>query len=313
MAKITMKSSVSVAENFEDYILTRKAKGLADKTLTTYTQHFSAICKHLDADKPIDKLTKTDLDEMIASMRDAGLSSNSISSYVRTMKAYLSWCNAERITRVNLPLYKAEETVKDTYTDEELEILLKKPNIRRCTFAEYRSWVIVNVLVNNGIRAASVRNIQNRDVDLDNYVIYLRHTKSKKAQTVPLCDILCNILREYVRIRGGEPDDYFFPNDNGGQLTENGLRCSIAAYNKRRGVHKTSIHLFRHTFARKYLVDCGGNAFTLQRLLGHSTLDMTKHYCAIFDADIVKNYDRFSPLAQIKSNSGRVSMDAARK
>ena len=90
MAKITMKSSVSVAENFEDYILTRKAKGLADKTLTTYKQHFSAICKHLDGDKPIDKLTKTDLDEMIASMRDAGLSSNSISSYVRTMKTYLS-------------------------------------------------------------------------------------------------------------------------------------------------------------------------------------------------------------------------------
>lgn len=39
-------------------------------------QHFFAICKHLDADKPIDKLTKMDLDEMIASMRDAGLSSN---------------------------------------------------------------------------------------------------------------------------------------------------------------------------------------------------------------------------------------------
>nr|MBQ8253020.1 tyrosine-type recombinase/integrase [Lachnospiraceae bacterium] len=81
----------------------------------------------------------------------------------------------------------------------------------------------------------------------------------------------------------------------------------------RRGVQKTSIHLFRHTFARKYLIDCGGDAFTLQKLLGHSTLAMTKHYCTIFDADLTKNYDNFSPLAQMKSNSTRIRMDAGRR
>ena len=63
----------------------------------------------------------------------------------------------------------------------------------------------------------------------------------------------------------------------------------------------TSIHLFRHTFARKYLVDCGGNAFTLQKLLGHSMLDMTKHYCAIYDVDLVKNFDEFSSLNQLST------------
>ena len=35
---------------------------------------------------------------------------------------------------------------------------------------------------------------------------------------------------------------------------------------------------FRHTFARKYLLDCGGNAFTLGKLLGDSAPDITKHY-----------------------------------
>ena len=89
-----------------------------------------------------------------------------------------------------------------------------------------------------------------------------------------------------------------------------GLRQSIARYNMRRGVQKTSIHLFRHTFARKYLIDCGGDAFTLQKLLGHSTLAMTKHYCAIYDADLTKNYDNFSPLAQMKASGAKIKMPA---
>lgn len=309
MAKIKMKSSVTMAETFNDFLMSRKAKGLSDKTLTTYKQHFGAISKHLSPDTPTDALSKADLENMIASMRDADLAANSIKSYTRTLKSFLSWCNSEGITRLNIPLYKAEETVKETYSDEELKKLLQKPNIRKCAFPEYRNWVTINVLLNNGCRAATIRNIKIRDVDLDNRVIYLRHTKNKKAQVIPLCETLCGVLREYMRVRGGVVDDYLFPNENGSQLTENGLRCSIASYNKRRGVQKTSIHLFRHTFAKKYLVDCGGNAFTLQRLLGHSTLDMTKHYCAIFDADIIKNYDSLSPLAQIKGAENKIRME----
>lgn len=310
MAKIKMKNSVTVADTFHDFLMAKKAGGLSEKTIATYGQHFSAIGKHLPTDTPIDKLKKTDLEAMIASMRDAGLAANSIKSYTRTLKSFFSWCNTEGITCLNLPLYKAEETVKETYTDEELKALLRKPNTRKCDFPEYRNWVTVNLLLNNGCRAATIRNIKIRDVDLENQVIYLRHTKNKKAQVIPLCEALCSVLREYLKVRGGEMDDYLFPNENGTQLTENGLRCSIASYNRRRGVQKTSIHLFRHTFAKKYLVDCGGNAFTLQRLLGHSTLDMTKHYCAIFDADITKNFENFSPLAQLKGQEGKIKMGA---
>ena len=312
MKKITMKTSSTVAETFEDFLISKKARGLSDKTLKTYKEHFNSISRYLQIDISIDAVTKADLENMISSMRETSLSANSISSYTRTMKAFLSWCNEEEITSLSMKSYKSEETIKETYSDKELNILLKKPNIRKCNFSEYRTWVIINLLVNNGTRAATVRNIKNKDVDLANYVIYLRHTKSKKSQVIPLCSELCLILREYTKIRGGSPDDYLFPNESGGQLTEYALYISIARYNNRRGVAKTSIHLFRHTFARKYLVDCGGNAFTLQRLLGHSTLDMTKHYCAIFDADITKNYDRFSPLSQMKQNNSKIKMSASR-
>ena len=99
--------------------------------------------------------------------------------------------------------------------------------MKKCTFAEYRNWVIINLLLNNGCSTATIRNIQIKDVDIENKVIYLRHTKNKRAQVIHLCEALCGVLREYMRVRGGDGDDYLFPNENGSQLTENGLRCTI--------------------------------------------------------------------------------------
>ena len=124
MGKIRIQSSVTTAETFNDFLLTCKAKGLSEKTLTSYKQHFASIRKHIPAEKPIEELGAANLEEMIADMRDAGFASNSIRRYTRTLKVFLSWCKAEGLTDLNIPLYKAEDTVKETYTDIELGRLL---------------------------------------------------------------------------------------------------------------------------------------------------------------------------------------------
>ena len=163
--RIPMDSSVLIRDQFKSFLLSKKAYGTADKTLATYEQHFSAISKHLDVNKPIDYLCKKDLQKMIADMRDTNLSSNTIRSYTATLKTFFTWCREEGIADLDIPLYKAEETIKETYTDHELEILLKKPNTRTCKFSEYRNWVIINLLLNNGCRAATIRNIKIKDLD----------------------------------------------------------------------------------------------------------------------------------------------------
>ena len=162
--RISAKSSASAEEEFKRFIIAKKAKGLADKTLKTYQQHLSAISKHLDLRQSIEKLNTNNLEQMVVSMREAGLSSNTIRSYTRTMKSFLSWCNEEGITDLTLPLYKAEETIKETYSDSELKALLKKPDTRHCKFSEYRNWV-------NGVQEAAGSNPVTRTKTLKSVMI----------------------------------------------------------------------------------------------------------------------------------------------
>ena len=62
-----------------------------------------------------------------------------------------------------------------------------------------------------------------------------------------------------------------FPNENGVQLTENGLRCIILKYNKRHGVEKTNMHLFRHTAATN-MHQLTGDFYTVGEILEHKAL-----------------------------------------
>lgn len=300
--KITMgtQKEASVENFFPQYLISCSANGFAETTLQTYKVHLNCVAKYLDSSIPLSSLTKADVEQAVAAMRESGLAHNSIASYMRVFKAFISWCNEEGYCNLSIPRYKAKETVKDTYTDEELAALLKKPP-SGCSFPEFRNWIIVQFLLNCGCRATTIRNIKNKDVDLESQQIIFRHTKAKKIQVIPLSSTMVTSLKRYMKIREGNPDDYLFCTETGEMFTKDGLKSAIQRYNKSRGVEKTSIHMFRHTFARKYLLDCGGNALTLQKLLGHSTLEMTKHYCNIFDADIAKNFDNISPLEKLSS------------
>ena len=305
-------NSISVEKLYQQFLSSIAAKGFAEKTIKTYKSHLHCIAKHLDITLPVTQLNKSVLNQMISSMRQSGLSSNSISSYVRAFKSFLTWCREEGYTNVTIPTFKQKDTIKETYSDEELRKLLEKPKAN-CSFCEYRNWMIVQFLLNSGCRAATIRNIQNRDVDLDSRQVTFRHTKNGHILVIPLCSSLVTRLRGYMQIRKGEPEDYLFCDEYGKMLTENALRLAITRYNKQRGVSKTSIHMFRHTFARKYLMDCGGNAFTLQKLLGHATLEMTKHYCAIFNSDIANGFDNISPLEQFQTASKIAKPNQRRK
>lgn len=293
-----MKTTIS--EAFQEFLYDKRSNGASVSTLATYRAHFNAASRFFDEDWPIEAASTRMFRVAVGKMAESGLAPTSIRSYTATLKSFFSWCRKEDLCMVSIRLYKSPETVPEAYTDEELQLLLKRPK-RSCSFAELRNWTIVNLLVNNGLRAASVRSIKLKDVDLDQMAIVLRHTKRGRTQVLPLSPSMSAVMTEYIQCLDIGPNDYLFQSADGGQLTAAGLRSAIARYNNGRGVETVSIHAFRHTFARLYLVDCGGDALKLQKLLGHSTLAMTKHYVQIYDADLIADFQQHSPLERLKA------------
>ena len=198
-------SSTSLKEVWECFIVSKTSKCVSDATLSNYHHHLRGIGKHLDIEMPLAELSKRDLERMVVSMKEAGLAHNTIATYLRVMNTFLRWCQSEGLTDVIVPNLKEKETVKETYTDAELSILVARPR-KNCDFCEYRNWVIVNYLLNSGCRAATPRNIQNRDVDLDSRQVVYRYTKNGRIQVSPLCSQMVVILAEYMAIRRGKPD-----------------------------------------------------------------------------------------------------------
>lgn len=74
-----------------------------------------------------------------------------------------------------------------------------------------------------------------------------------------------------------------------------------------RNVNKTSCHLFRHTFAKNWIL-AGGDIFRLQKILGHYDLEMTKEYLAMFGQDLQMDFEKFNPLDRLKKNKSIIRM-----
>lgn len=242
-------------------------------------------------------------------LEEQGCNPRTINTYFRAYRAFAYYCMDEGwipIRKISIKTSKAP--IKQVYSEEELKKLLKKP--KTSNFTEYRNWVIVNYMLATGNRLSSIVALNIEDVDLENGYINVNVQKNKKPVTIPLVKQIRRVLKEYMALyRNFEEDsdllgtDPLFCNRFGERLTGDGLINAISKYNKRRGVDKTSIHLFRHTFAKSWILS-GGDLFSLQKMLGHSSLDMVKNYANLYSKDIKDKAEEFSFLSNTRRTTG---------
>ena len=159
--------------------------------------------------------------------------------------------------------------------------------------------MVVNFLLSTGIRQNSLVNIKTKDVDFDNNIVYVTTTKNRKPLIIPLNDDIVKILQEYLKYRGGSTDDWLFCSVYGEQLTRSSSYHALWDFCHIRGLEKTGVHRFRHTFAKKW-VTMGGSVVTLQKILGHSSLAITENYLNILTSDLKKDMDQINIIRSLK-------------
>ena len=90
-----------------------------------------------------------------------------------------------------------------------------------------------------------------------------------------------------------------FGTRTGRSMDRDELAHRIHAMGLRAGVENTHPHRFRHTFAVMFLRN-GGNSLALQRLLGHSTMEMVRHYVKLSEVDLQQAHRRASPVENLR-------------
>ncbi len=170
-------------------------------------------------------------------------------------------------------------------------------------------------LLYTGIRRGEAVALRWMDVELDRRVLTVRRsydgmTKSSKHRPVPIPPELASILREY-RLADPWKVELVFPNDQGGMYSPNAkLEAVLQAGLRRAGLARIRVHDLRHAFA-SFFVMAGGDIFTLQRILGHSTPQLVSDtYGHLSPTHLVNQSDRVSfpappPPAKVVPISGQ--------
>lgn len=301
---------------FNGFIWNREQKGCAKTTLEDYKRFYKRFSEFIEwtgssvKDTPIALLTKFEgLQGLFKKYRQniKGITNiQTINHDLRNYRAFGNFCEEEGyIDGFKCPIREVEPTIKSVYTVEELKKLLVKPN--KDNFEEYRNYTVIIFLCSTGARCNTILNIKLTDIDLEEGTVIFNTVKTKKPTVMFLDDKAKRDIKEFINYWGyASKDGYLFFNRFGEQLTRGGLSKAIASYNKSRGVEKTSIHLFRHTYAKMWVESNEGksNMYKLQRVLGHSDLEMTKRYYALYDKDIKEAVNQHSIMAQMRTRSG---------
>lgn len=307
--KRVSKKVKTIPEIYEEFQQHNKVKNLSEHTITYYYWNLKHLFDYLTEKKiaVIAEINSEVFDDYILWLKERYSNAITINTYLRSARVFLYYSmSKDYLPSFKIHMIKAEDKVIQTYSDAEIAKLIKKPDLKKCSFVEYRNWILCIYFLETGNRLQSVINIKVSDVDFEQRYVILRQTKNRHQQFVPLTQALLDVLPDYIGVWGLEQDSYLFPNVEGNQLSEDAIKASMSHYNRIRGVTISGIHRFRHTFAASFIRN-GGGAFQLQQLLAHSDISTTQRYVHFFGNYLQDEVEKYSIVGRLKPSRKHIT------
>ncbi|MFH2202798.1 MAG: tyrosine-type recombinase/integrase, partial [Elusimicrobiota bacterium] len=267
------------AQAVDLFMLRCRSKNLSAHSIEWYKFLLGGLTRFLEASPR--ETTPNHLRAYLDSLRRRGLSSITIDRTYGGLRCFFRYLSQERIipqnpiTLVEKPK-KSKPLIKPLNLDQ-VRLLLAQPRTK--TFVGFRNWVMMLTLLDTGLRLSEILSLRRDRIDWQGSR-FLVQGKGDKERTVPFGVAVKKALWEYAQWRGEVAgQDIFFLDQFGGKICTRHVQITIKRYGKTAGIEgvRVSPHTLRHTFATQYIRN-GGDPFSLQAILGHSTLEMVRNY-----------------------------------
>lgn len=265
------------------FLLRRENANCEPVTLADYRRAVERFALYEGTPDDVAEWRDEHLDAWLADLKRAGLASGTRAWYQRHLWVFLGFlvereeCGVDRRgnaidPRKGIPRVVVESVKRRTATPE---ITTRVLTVALDGRHEARDMALIHMLRATGARRAELAAVDVADIDLDEALVLLRHTKGKRQRVQPFDGPCRAALMEWLLIRGDTPGP-LFTSERGGRLTAEGMKLVLRRLADRAKVEATS-HDYRRGFAvqmRQKGLDVGHVA----NLLGHRTLAMAMLY-----------------------------------
>jgi integrase/recombinase XerD len=304
--KMKSNSLDTISGLYEKFCNYKQTEGIAERTLKDYKVHYHYLQKFLDGEDINKKEITRDLfrDYISWMIYEQGLSPVTVNVRLRTLRAFLRFCfkegYIEQAVHDDLKILKTPQDTIESFTVEEIRKLLSV--IDKESYTGFRDALIIQFLLDAMVRISELVTIRKENVHLDDGFVKLEatETKTRRARLVPLSIRTIEVLHEYLKETKEFENDFLFLTYEGTPLSADTVRWSLRQIGESAGItnKRVSPHTFRHTGALMYIMN-GGDPFSLQKILGHSHMNMVRKYIQMTDMDVKAQHEIYTPLNRI--------------
>lgn len=270
------------------FIAAKKIEGCSEKTMRYYK---STLDRLVDSSFiHFTHMTTDDLRCYLSRYQDKSSCTRvNIDNIRRIISSFFSWLEEENYI-IKSPMrrihkIRTDKTVKETYSDEALEML-------RDNATNIRDLAIIDLLASTGMRVGELVRLNINDIDFENRecVVFGKGNKERPVYFDARTKIH---LRNYLNNRDDDNPALFVSlNKPYNRLDISGVEIRLRSLGRNLGIKKVHPHKFRRTLATR-AIDKGMPIEQVQQLLGHSKIDTTMHYAMVDQNNVKQSHRRY--------------------
>ena len=169
------------------------------------------------------------------------------------------------------------EKLPSYHTEDEIGKMLETANENN-----QRDYLILKLFFETGLRLSELANLQKKHIRFKSKDLEVRDGKGGKDRVVPLITETRNLLQMYLNDRSDNEQVF--------KISKRQIQNIVSKYGELNNID-THAHKWRHTFA-VYSLKQGMDLRTIQKILGHASLDTTQIYLELVTDDIKKEYNK---------------------